>query len=122
MKNGQPGRIAIWVLVGVTSALFLLSALPKFTMPGWVGRFEAWGYPAWFLYLIAALETAGAIGLLIPRLAPFAAGGLILIMIGAMYTHLTHDQGIWWNIAYVLSLSIIGVYRWRTASRPPSAG
>jgi uncharacterized membrane protein YphA (DoxX/SURF4 family) len=71
------------------------------------------GYSAWFLYLIAVLEIAGAVGLLIPRLAPFAAAGLIIIMFGAMYTHITHDQGILWNVAYVVVLSAVGLYRWK---------
>lgn len=106
-------NIIVWVLAGLTAALFLLSGIPKFIDQGWIHRFASWGYAPWFLYLIALLETAGAIGLLIPRMAPYAAAGLIVIMFGAMYTHLTHDQGIWWNLGYVVVLSIIGLYRWR---------
>ncbi len=34
----------------------------------------------------------GAVGLLIPRLAGYAAGGLIVIMIGATITHLVHGE------------------------------
>lgn len=113
MNKAKMANIGVWVLSVVTAALFLLSAIPKFLMPGWVGRFAAWGYPEWFLYLIAVLEAAGAIGLLIPRLSPYAAAGLIGIMLGAMYTHLTHGEGFLWNLAYIASLIIIGVYRWR---------
>ncbi len=113
MNKARIMNIAVWVLAGLTAALFLLAGIPKFIEQGWVHRFASWGYSPWFLYLIAALEVAGAIGLLIPRLAPYAAVGLIVIMFGAMYTHITHDQGIWWNIGYVVVLSIIGLYRWQ---------
>ena len=108
----------IWTLTGITSALFLMSALPKFMMPGWVGRFAAWGYPEWFLYVIATLEALGAVGLLIPRFASYAAAGLVVIMIGAIYTHLTHDEGILWNLGYIASLLTIAHFRWPQRIRP----
>jgi uncharacterized membrane protein YphA (DoxX/SURF4 family) len=113
MNLTKLANIGIWVLAGLVAALFLLSGVPKLFDPGWVSRFAGWGYSAWFLYLIAVLEIAGAVGLLIPRLAPFAAAGLIIIMFGAMYTHITHDQGILWNVAYVVVLSAVGLYRWK---------
>ncbi len=113
MNKLKVANIGVWVLTVITAGLFLLSALPKFFMPGWVSRFSAWGYPEWFLYVIAVLEAAGAVGLLIPRIAPYAAGGLIVIMLGAMYTHLTHGEGVLWNLGYIASLIIIGIYRWR---------
>lgn len=113
MNKSKLANIGVWVLSAVTAALFLLSAMPKFFMPDWLGRFEAWGYPEWFMYVIAILEAAGAVGLLIPRIAPYAAGGLMVLMLGAMYTHLTHAEGIVGNLIYIVSLTIIGVYRWR---------
>ena len=113
MTWNKAAKIGIWTLAGLVAALFLLSGVPKLLDPGWVSRFASWGYSEWFLYLIAGLEIAGAIGLLIPRLAPYAAAGLIIIMFGAMYTHLSHDQGIWWNVAYVVVLGVVGIYRWQ---------
>ena len=115
-------KIFVWIMTGITSALFLVSAIPKFTLPGWVSRFAAWGYPEWFLYVIAVLEAAAAIALLIPRLAPYAAGGLVVIMLGAMYTHLTHGEGILWNVGYVVALGIIGWYRWQQRDRTAATG
>jgi uncharacterized membrane protein YphA (DoxX/SURF4 family) len=46
------------------------------------------GYPFWFLYFIIVAETLGAIGLLLSRTLLAAAFGLILIMAGAIVTHL----------------------------------
>jgi uncharacterized membrane protein YphA (DoxX/SURF4 family) len=55
--------------------------------------FTEWGFPAWFRYFVGACEVAGGVGLLIPRLAPLAAVGLVLLMGGAAATHLkTPDQ------------------------------
>lgn len=109
----KASKIIIWVLVSLLAALFLLSAVPKFIDEGWIHRFASWGYSEIFLYIIATLEALGAIGLLMPKTSPWAAAGLIGIMIGAIYIHLTHDQGIWWNIAYITLLSIVGIYRWK---------
>ena len=113
MTQNKAAKTGVWTLTVLVAALFMLSAVPKLFDPGWVGRFASWGYSETFLYLIAVLEIAGAIGILIPRLAPYAAAGLIVIMFGAMYTHLTHDQGVWWNVAYVVVLGTVGLYRWQ---------
>ena len=50
-----------------------------------------YAFIATFALFIGACELAGGIGLLIPRLASLAAYGLIIIMCGAVYSHLTHD-------------------------------
>ncbi len=47
--------------------------------------------PLWFMTFIGVCEVAGAIGLLIRRLSALAAVGLAIIMIGAIYMHLTYD-------------------------------
>ncbi len=45
------------------------------------------GYPVWFLYFVMAAETAGAIGLFLPRTMLPAALGLAILMMGAIRTH-----------------------------------
>ena len=47
------------------------------------------GLPSWFGLLIGVCEVAGAIGLLIRPLSALAAGGLFLIMAGALYYHVS---------------------------------
>ena len=49
------------------------------------------GLPGWFGYFIGVCEIAGAIGLYIRRLSGLAAAGLGIIMIGAVYYHVTYD-------------------------------
>jgi uncharacterized membrane protein len=45
--------------------------------------FATIGIGQWFRYVVGALELAGAVGVLIPRLSGLAALGLIGLMAGA---------------------------------------
>ena len=57
--------------------------------------FRQSGYANWFLYFIMAVEPFGALGILFHyklKTGPLAGYGLIIIMLGAVYTHLhNHD-------------------------------
>jgi len=86
MSKGQ--KIAMWIISGLLAALFLFAGLPKLLTPA--KMLSEWVYAPWFLTFIGVCETLGAIGLLIPRLAALAAAGLSVIMIGAVYTLVTH--------------------------------
>jgi uncharacterized membrane protein YphA (DoxX/SURF4 family) len=86
MSKGQ--KIVMWVISGLLTALFLFAGLPKLLTPDKI--MSQWVYARWFLTFIGVCETLGAIGLLIPRLAPLAAAGLSVIMIGAAYTLVSH--------------------------------
>ncbi len=98
--------IGLWALTLLMVLMFFMVGLDKFTSHGWIERFANWGYPDNFLYVIGVLEMLGAVGLLIPRLAGYAAGGLIVIMIGATITHLVHGEfpG---SVIHLVLLSII---------------
>ena len=50
--------------------------------------FATIGVGQWFRYLVGALEIAGAVGVLIPRLSGLAALGFVFLMIGATFTNL----------------------------------
>ena len=86
MSKGQ--KIVMWVVSGLLAALFLFAGLPKLLMPG--KMLSQWVYAPWFLTVVGVCETLGAIGLLIPRVAALAAAGLSGIMIGAVYTLVSH--------------------------------
>src|SRR5215467_2467730 len=88
MSKGQ--KIAMWVISGLLTALFLFAGLPKLLTPA--KMLAQWVYAPWFLTVVGVCETLGAIGLLIPRVAALAAAGLCGIMIGAVYTLVTHHQ------------------------------
>lgn len=88
MSKGQ--KIAMWIISGLLTALFLLAGLPKLLTPA--KMLPQWPYAPWFLTFIGVCETLGAIGLLIPRVAALAAAGLCGIMIGVFYTLVTHHM------------------------------
>lgn len=73
----------------VVGLAFLASGGMKLTgSPDLAAEFAHWGYPSWFMLLIGALEVAGGIGLMLRKFSALAAAGLIVIMIGALVTHL----------------------------------
>ena len=66
-------------------------------------QFQAFGLPAGMAVFIGLCEMTGGIGLLIPRLAGLAASGLVIIMLGAVYSHVTHDP-----VAMALPALVLG--------------
>ncbi len=58
----------------------------------WVRDFHRWGYPDWFRVLVGIRELASMALLLIPRLASYGAGIFTLVLLGAIYTHATHNE------------------------------
>jgi len=86
-------EIGIWALTAALAVFFILAGGLKLQGgPKQVTNFAHWGYSLWFLYLIGAVETAGGIALLVPRLAAFAVLLLGGTMIGASLTHLVHNE------------------------------
>lgn len=85
--------VGLWVLQILLALVFLQASLVKLTgHPGMAERFRGWGYPDEFRLLIGTLEILGAIGLLVPALAGYAATGLMGIMVGAIATHIVHRE------------------------------
>ncbi len=66
-------------------------------------QFQAFGLPAGMATFIGVCEMAGGIGLLIPRLASLTASGLVIIMLGAVYSHVTYTP-----IAQALPALVLG--------------
>ncbi|ELM3722002.1 DoxX family protein [Edwardsiella piscicida] len=68
--------------------------------------FARWGYPQWFMYAVGAAETLGALGLL-SRLRRWAAGGLLLLMLGALQTHLRFGEWGMLLLALILAAGLL---------------
>jgi uncharacterized membrane protein YphA (DoxX/SURF4 family) len=69
--------------------MFLMAGSSKLLgNPMMVGMFQTIGIGQWFRYLTGGLEVVGAILLLIPALAGLGGALLVLVMIGAVATHL----------------------------------
>ena len=88
-------NLTLWIIAGLMAAVFLLAGANKLLIPqeklakapggGWVLDFSAG-----FVKALGAVEILGAVGLILPALldiasilAPMAAVGLALIMVGA---------------------------------------
>jgi putative oxidoreductase len=82
-------NLALWAGQGLLAAAFLFAGGGKLagTEP-MMDLFDTIGFGQWFRYVVGALEVAGAIGLLVPRLAGLAALGLSGVMAGAVVTEL----------------------------------
>jgi uncharacterized membrane protein YphA (DoxX/SURF4 family) len=102
--------IVLWTLSILLALMFLMSGSGKL-VDGKASdgtrfdqEFVHWGYPSWFRFPVGAAEVAGAIGLLVPRLRPYAAAGLVLLMAGAAVTHLRIGEAAYAPIPLVLGL------------------
>lgn len=77
-------NFTLWVFQALLAFQFAAGGLLKLTGdPTMVEMFTAIGAGQWFRYVVGALEVAGALGLLIPRLSGLAALGLVGLMVGA---------------------------------------
>ena len=94
--------IALWVIQILLGAVFILAGFMKITQPiprlatnmGWVNS-----YTPPFVRFIGAVEFLGGIGLIVPAitkilpwLTPVAAGGLAIVMAGAVVYHIQHKE------------------------------
>ena len=125
---------ALWIVQGLLAALFLFAGVMKLVLPldQMTGTIPL---PGAFLRFIGVVEVLGAVGLILPSLlrirpglTPLAAGGLVIIMIGAVW--ITVAGG---DIAPAVIPLLVGILaafvaygRWRLAplsgSRPSALG
>ncbi|MDZ7843486.1 MAG: DoxX family protein [Anaerolineales bacterium] len=92
----------LWIIQGIMAAAFMMTgAMKLITKKEAVA--DTMGYVNDFtqeqLYGIGVLELMGAAGLILPLLTgilpvltPVAALGLVVIMVGAFFTHLRRDE------------------------------
>src|SRR5207253_2143490 len=85
--------IPLWVVSGLVALTFMMTGSGKLlAMPPSPENFARWGLSTTLMYVVGAAEVAGAIGLLIPRVAPFAALGLAATMLGAVRTGVVFSE------------------------------
>jgi putative oxidoreductase len=108
--------IALWIVTIVIALGIGGAGASKFLQADhWRSLFVGWGYPSWLSMVIGVAEVLGAIGLIIPRLAFYAALLLWIVMMGALLTLLTHQGGpMGWGATptvYLILLSSVGAAR-----------
>jgi putative oxidoreductase len=85
----RAGTVTLWAGQTVLAAVFAGAGLAKLAGdPAMVQMFTDVGAGQWLRFLVGTCEVAGAVGVLVPRLAIAAAGGLALLMVGAAVTNL----------------------------------
>jgi len=98
-------RIIGWIIAVALAGMFGMAGITKVTGdPEMVNNFKRWGYGDNFLMLIGVLELLGAIGLLIPRVWYLASAGLIGLMLGATYTHISAGEAFFPPLVMVVGL------------------
>ncbi|MEE9207338.1 MAG: DoxX family protein [Gemmatimonadota bacterium] len=116
--------LAIWIPTVFETLAMVGIGLAKFTnWAQWSGWFEGWGYGAWFAAVIGIAEILGGLALLVPRLAAYAASGLLIVMLGALYTTTTKPNELGWTGAaiHIALLAVILASRWPLRWRPKRA-
>lgn len=113
-RKRRLASIGLWVLTVLEFLGMGLAGLSKFQGDGWLNMFEGWGYPAWFALFIGGAEVILATLLLVPRVASYAALGLIVIMMGAIFTVLTNESQMGPGVAtvHILVLTLLAWARW----------
>ncbi|MGW3292284.1 DoxX family protein [Streptomyces sp. NPDC001002] len=93
--RGRRARIALRTLQVVLALFYAVaSALPKLIAhPSAADSFDKIGWGSTGMYVIGALELAGAVALLIPLLQSVAAVALSGLMVGAFIVQLTVFDG-----------------------------
>lgn len=85
---GGGKQVGIWVVTALLAAVFMMAGGAKLSgHPEMVANFARWGYPAWFRVALGGAEVALALLLLVPRTAWLGAAGIVVVMVGATYTH-----------------------------------
>lgn len=86
--------IGTWLPAILLALIFVPQGWSKFNdTSGWAVAFRHWGYPDWFRITIGVIELSGVALLLLGRTAAFGAILIIIVMLGAMATHVIYDGG-----------------------------
>lgn len=111
VKSGKTVVRVVWTLRILLALFFALaSALPKLlALPAATTVFDAMGVGHWFMYLTGLVELAGAVGLLVRRLAGPAATALIVFLVFAFVTQLTamHGENAGTPFIFMVPLAVI---------------
>ena len=81
--------VVLWVFAFFLAWIFLRQGSSKFSdSSGWASAFRAWHYPDWFRVTIGVVEVLAGLLLLTRRTATLGALMIVVVMLGAMGTHI----------------------------------
>ena len=86
-------EVVVWIITLFLALVCLRSGLLKVTGNiFWVRDFHRWGYPDWFRIVVGIAELTSLALLLVPRCASYGASLFAAVMLGAIFTHYTHNE------------------------------
>ena len=89
MKRERWVDLALWIPTLFLVWVFARQGAAKFSdTSGWAQAFRFWHFPVWFRILIGVLEVSAAALLLTRRTAAIGAILIVMVMLGAMGTHI----------------------------------
>src|SRR5436309_13943149 len=92
-KHRISKEVLLWVIALSLALICLRSGWLKVTGNiFWVRDFHRWGYPDWFRIVVGIAELTSMVLLLVPRFAGYGASLFAVVMLGAIYTHATHNE------------------------------
>jgi len=124
-RDRSGGRIpswTLWVVQGLLAILFLFTGGVKLLGPIAMLTQQMPELPGVFVRFIGVCELLGALGLVLPgilrfrtELTPLAAGGLVIIMIGATVCTVLWDGALLALLPFVVGLlaAFVAYSRWR---------
>ena len=105
-------------------APFKFSPVGVLGWPSYYVKFVQWGYPAWVSPVVGGVEIVAAVLLLLPRRRFLGAGILVLLMTGAVTTHIVDHDMLADNFSSPVMLvlvSIVALANWPADWREPLA-
>lgn len=105
-----------WVL----AVEFVVGGVVKFVASSYGDRFVDWGYPSWFRFVVGAGEVVGAVLLTRPRWRFAGAAVLVVILTGAVATHVLNQDPLAESVSAPFHLVLVAVVAW--ATRPAGWG
>lgn len=84
-------KYGLLAIMGLTTFAFVAAGGMKLSGAEQMhASFAAMGLPIWFGYFIGACEVVGGIGIWVRKVSALAAAGLFVVMLGAVYFHVTN--------------------------------
>lgn len=107
-------KYGLYGIMGLTTFAFVAAGGMKLSGAEQMhASFAMLGLPVWFGYFIGACEVAGGIGIWVKKVSALAAAGLGIIMLGAVYFHVTNPPVMAGIPALVLGIFAVVIFMQR---------
>lgn len=92
MINSILGYLKLLLIAAVSLFLIYASMLKLVSYPGMKESFYVWGYGSTEMYIVGFVELLLAVLIFFPKTRVLGAIGVIVLMTGALYTHIVNIE------------------------------